>query len=98
MSVRAYRVNKGQELADNCSFNCWHDTDILDFLAQYEIGFWDGRNSDGNGIIEITVESLEKLLNEFKWKPDEDYRRDAIAADVVWAKEHNRPYVQYDCF
>lgn len=95
MSVRAYRVIK-EQLADDCSFNCSHDTDILDFFRKE--GFWDGRDDDGCGDIDVTVETLEKLLKEFKWAEGKDYRRDAIAADIAWAKQHNRLSVEYDCF
>ena len=95
MSVRAYRVNK-KELADGCSFNCWHDTGILDFFVGNE--FWDGRNDDGSGSIEVSVPTLEKLLSEYTWDSGSDYRRDAIAADIAWAKENDRVTVEYDCF
>ena len=95
MSVRAYRVIK-TELAENCSFNCWHDTEILDFLLANEL--YDGRNWDGVGHIEVPVSTLEKLLAEYKWNADEDHRRDAIQADIAWALANDRNTVEYDCF
>lgn len=95
MSVRAYRVNK-KEVAENCSFNCWHDTDILDFLTAEE--FYDSRNYDGLGQIEVPFSSLEKLLAKYRWEADEDYRRDAIQADIAWARANDRGTVEYDCF
>ena len=96
MSVRAYRVNK-KELAENCSFNCWHDTDVLDFFVDHE--FYDGRNNDGCGHIEVPVATLEKLLSEYEWHPQGDeYLRKAIAADIAWARENDRVTVEYDCF
>jgi hypothetical protein len=95
MSVRAYRVNK-KELAENCSFNCWHDADILDFFVEH--GFYDGRNDDGGGAIDVPVTTLEKVLTKYPWEAGEDYRRDAIQADIAWAREHNRETVEYDCF
>ena len=97
MSVRAYRVIKREsEFAKNSSFNCWHDADILDFIL--ENSFYDGRNNDGCGSIEVPVDNLEKLLKEYKWETGEDYRRDAIQADIAWAKENDRESVEYDCF
>jgi len=95
MSVRAYRVNS-KDLAEACSFNCWRDTDILDFIL--ENGFWDGRNDDGCGSMDVPVSTLEKLLAGYKWEDGEDYRRDAIKADIAWAKQNDRETVEYDCF
>ena len=95
MSVRAFRVNK-KELAENCSFNCWHDTEILDFLQANE--FYDSRNYDGVGQIEVPVSSLEKVLAEYRWEAGKDYRRDAIQADIAWARVNDRETIEYDCF
>ena len=95
MSVRAYRVNK-KELAENCSFNCWHDTEILDFLLANE--FYDSRNYDGVGQIEVPVSSLEKLLAEYRWEASKDYQRYAIQGDIAWARANNRETVEYECF
>ena len=96
MSVRAYRVDK-KELAENSSFNCWHDTDILDFFVQHR--FWDGRNDDGCGSIEVSVATLKKFLSEYEWHPDgDDQLRNAIAADIAWARKNDRVTVEYDCF
>jgi len=94
MSIRAHRVIR-KELADS-SFNLWHDTDIVDFL---ETGshFFEGRNSDGIGMIEVPLMRLKELLANYKWEA-QDYRKDAIEADVAWAEENDREFVEYDCF
>lgn len=60
MSVRAYRVNK-KELAENCSFNCWHDTDVLYFFV--DNGFWDGRNDDVLQDVDGDIHALTKPAN-----------------------------------
>lgn len=95
MSVRAYRVNK-KELAEKCSFDCWHDADLLDFFLYSE--FCGGLNEEGKGSMEVPVPALEKVLAEYPWKAGEDYRRDAIQADIAWAREYDRETVEYDCF
>lgn len=95
MSVRAYRRIK-MELAEDSSFNMWHDNDLLDFFEDGE-GYSDYRNEDGGGCIEINVELLEKALNEYKWE-EEDYRKDAIKKDIEWAKEKETEWVIYECY
>lgn len=95
MSIRAYRINK-KELAKDCSFNCWHDSDILDFLLENE--FYDGRNCDGAGSIEVPVPTLEKLLTMYPWEANGDYRQAAIQSDIAWARENHRETIEYDCF
>ena len=66
MSVRAYRRIK-MELADDSSFNMWHDNELLDFFEGGG-GYHDYRNEDGGGCVEISVELLEKALKEYKWQ------------------------------
>jgi hypothetical protein len=95
MSVRAYRVNK-KEVAENSSFNCWHDSDILEIFEQH--GFFDERNCDGAGDIGIPVSTLEELLAKYPWEAGKDYRRDAIQADITWAREQDRKIVEYHCY
>lgn len=95
MSIRAYRVIK-KELADECSFNLWHDEDLLDFFQEND-GYHDYRNDEGGGEIEISTELLEKAVRDFKWE-DEDYRLQAIKEDIKWAEENEKEWVIYECF
>jgi hypothetical protein len=83
------------ELAD-CSFNLWHDTEIMDFL-EGDSFFIEGRNYDGVGMIEVPVTRLKELLATYKWET-EDYRKKAFEADVAWAEANHNDFVQYDCF
>ena len=95
MSVRAYRRIK-LELADDSSFNMWHDEDLISFFEDGE-GYHDYRNEDGGGCIEISVELLEKALKEYKWE-EEDYRKDAIRKDIAWVKAKGDEWVIYECY
>lgn len=95
MSLLAHRVIR-TEYAENGSFDCWHDEDILDFLLANECS--DGRNDEGVGHIEVPVSTLQKLITEYEWHPEEDDRLDAINADITWALSNQRTTVQYDCF
>lgn len=94
MSVRAHRIIK-KELADS-SFNLWHDADIVDFLEK-DTEFFEGRNSDGIGMIEVPVSRLRELLKEYFWN-ENDSRKNAVMADVTWAEENHQDFVQYECF
>ena len=95
MSVRAYKVIALQ-YAENPTFNCWHDEKLMDFLTSEEL--YDGRNVDGVGTIEVSVELLQKALangNELKW---DEYIREALKADMTWAKKKGQDYIRYECF
>jgi len=95
MSVRAYRRIK-LELAEGCSFNMWHDEELISFFEENE-GYHDYRNEDGGGCIEISVNLLEQAVKEFKWE-EEDYRLEALKKDIEWAKDKGDDWVIYECF
>lgn len=95
MSVRAYRIIK-KEIADQPSFNLWHDDELIDFFkdnGEYN----ESLNDNGGGEIEVSISALKKALKEFKWEKD-DYRTDAIKEDIAFAKKMNDDWVLYDCF
>lgn len=92
MSVRAYRIIK-IERAEEPSFNLWHDEELLDMLDDMN----DQRNMDGNGFLEVPVHSLENAIANFPFE-ENDYRKEAIQADIAFAKENNNDYVLYECF
>jgi len=97
MSVRAYRIIT-KEVADQSSFNLWHDTDLLDFFeVNGELGYTNQYNQDNGGTIEVSTALLEKALAEFKWE-EKDYRPEAIKADIAWAKENKKEWVNYECY
>lgn len=95
MSVRAHRVNE-VEYASSSSFNCSYDTGLFDFLLN-DIRTFDGRNGDGLGIIEVKLELLREALDHDGLQIDDCTRAD-VEADMAWAREKGRDYVQYDCF
>ena len=62
MSVRAYLV-KEIKFADGASFNLWHDEAVMDWL-EGNTDFYSRLNGDGNGMTEISVEDVERMLAE----------------------------------
>lgn len=97
MSVRAYRLIK-KETADQSSFNIWHDTDLLDFLRNADVECYiEQWTEDGAGTLEVSVKALEKAIASFPWKKD-DYRIEAIKADIAFAKKQGDEFVLYECF
>ena len=96
MSVRAYRIIT-KEVADQASFNLWHDTDLLDFFEENgELGYQNRRDENG-GDVEINIDLLQKALDSFKWE-EKDYRIEAIKADIAFAIKNNTDWVQYECY
>ena len=92
MSVRAHRINKVEYNGE--SFNLWHDKELVDFLDT-EDRLFDQLNEDGCGFAEISVETLKKALAELNLRPE---RREAIEADVKWAKERGEDWILYYLF
>ena len=95
MSVRAYKVIT-KTLKDEASFNMWHDKDLLDFFEK-EGHIADQRNEDGQGQIELSVEVLQRAIDNYKWETS-DYRQEAILEDIADAKKAREEYVLYECF
>lgn len=109
MSVRAYRINK-VELEVNPTLNCWHDSQLLDFLLDGDV--WQTHNEDGTRQFEVDVRVLKQAIEAIEEGSfDSDYeeyktpiievRKDIIKAlkrDIAWAKKHKQDYVMYDCY
>jgi len=95
MSVRAYKV-VALQYAQSPSFNCWHDEKLMDFLEGEEI--YDGRNSEGGGTMEMSVEVMQKALDKGKELELDEYACEAIRTDIAWAKKKGRDYIRYECF
>lgn len=102
MSVRAYRIIK-KEIADNSSFNLWHDDELIDFLKEQfnpltGDGYSERLSEDGGGTVEVSVYALKKALKHFKGFEKGNYRIEAIKADIADAKKKGESYVLYECF
>jgi hypothetical protein len=93
MSVNAYRVNKVQR-AKSPTFNLWHDKALMEFIDSNS-DFMSGLNNDGNGMSDVPVEVLEKIVA--KLNLDADIVK-ALKRDIAWAKRHGEQNVTYDCF
>lgn len=94
MSIRARRIIK-KELAEP-SFNVWHDTDLVNCFKKTG-GYTEMLGLDGNGAIEVTATAIEYVLEHFKFE-ENDYRRDALKADLLQAKATGDDYVIYECY
>jgi len=93
MSVRAYRIDK-IEIENEKTFNLWHDGELMDFLDSE--GCLENLNGDGCGILEVSVEQLERALEEVD-NLDEETKK-AIKEDIDWAKRKKGEYILYNCF
>ena len=91
MSVRAYRINK-IETEQNASFNLWHDTEFMQFLEETDTHR--ALNEDGVGTIEVSVTLLRKAVENLTL---DDYTKESLLGDIVWAKEQGAEYVMYSC-
>ena len=94
MSTRAYRIIK-IERADYPSFNLWHDDKLIKFMqdnGEYNELLTEG----GGGTIDISIETIEKVLNEYKEL--DEYAREAFTKDLEYANKNNDTYITYDCF
>lgn len=99
MSIRAYRIIR-KELADDSSFNLWHDSSLMEFFQENGTPgqYAEMLTNEGIGIIEISVPLLEQALRDFKWDDNEDYRKKSIANDIQWAFDNEQYHVAYECF
>jgi hypothetical protein len=88
MSVRAYRINT-IDYEDVPTWNTWHE-DLIGWLMEHE-DFWDGRNDDGVGIIEVSTDALKKALAALKAGEITSPLGDAVeAAEVKWVEKQIR--------
>ena len=95
MSVRAYRINKIEQKQD-CTFNMWHNTKLIDFFVDNEM--WDGRNMDGVGNIELHIKTLKKAIKSAKKLELDDYIIKELKDDIVWLEKKDEEYIQYECY
>ena len=71
------------------SFNLWHDEGNTDFYSRL--------NGDGNGMTEVSVEHVERMLAELGDKIDSGTRR-TMQGDIAWAKAKGDNWLEYECF
>ena len=96
MSVNAYRVNKVHR-AKSPTFNLWHDKKLMEFIESNS-DFMSGLNNDGNGMSDVPVDVLEKMVEKAtELNLDADAVK-ALRRDIAWAKRHSEDSVTYDCF
>lgn len=101
MSVRAYKIIT-KELADNPSFNLWHDQELMDALEdtsrELDCSMTQNIGEDGGGTISIPVEAIKKVLETFEWEKEggEDYRQVQLAEDIKGMADDE--FVEYECF
>lgn len=93
MDAKAYKVTS-IEYEGKESFNCLDEEELLDFLGRR--GLQDGRDMDGCGIIEVHVDTLQDALDSKELKLEARVR-DALKADIDWAKGKDEESVMYVC-
>ena len=94
--ANAYRVNKVQ-MAKSPSFNLWHDKALMEFIESNS-DFMNGLNNDGNGMSDVPVEVLEKVVAK---ATELNLDVDAVKAfkrDIAWAKRNGEEAITYSCF
>lgn len=104
MSVRAYRMEhktiKGRvwsSHAQSNTFNCWHDTDLNNFLRNHE-DTSDQTNSEGGGVICVSLKALKQAIKKQKeLKYDDDVLK-KLKEDLEIATKEGEEYIDYDCF
>jgi len=97
MSVRAHRIIEIKTEDDYSSFNLWHDRKLVDFLDG-EANLFSSLSTDGTGVTEVSVETLEKVVNQAgKLGIDAD-TMESLKKDIAWAKSQDMEYVQYYCY
>ena len=98
MSVRAHRI-LSVEYAPETSFNLYHDEKLIDFLQhENDLGFYDQMNGDGGGKITVSIEALQKAIDQAKELELDEVTVRVLGEDIAVAKVHNEDYVDYDCF
>lgn len=94
MSVRAYRQIAEPELADEASFNLWHDQEVLEKLEDLP-----GTTVMGGewsiSYIELLAPELEKLLESNPFDAD---ITEAFQKDIQATKAKGEEYILYHCY
>ena len=98
MSVRAYREIKPPVLANDCSFNLWHETDVLEALLDLSETSHGGSDYQID-YLEVNADELEELLltKEFRSKCNDD-SFNAFKNDIAAVREVGDNYIVYHCY
>ncbi len=94
MSVTAHRVSEFK--FEHSSFDLWHSEKLAQFLEE-EVKLSSSLNSYGNGLIEVSVETLERVI---RMAEELDLDEDTIAGlrqDIAAAESEGRELVTYYC-
>ncbi len=95
MSTRAYRIIK-IERAPEPTFNMSHDQKIVDFIRSNDEYFNENSLNEGNGQVDVSVDTLKALLKSGIVL--EDSQLEAIRADILFAEKNGDDCITYDCF
>ena len=95
MSVRAYKVIKPAETARQCTFNLWHNQELVQDIIWRNIDCWYATNS-GDEIceLELEVRQIKKIIANPKYKLDKS-TKEQFEADIAGLK--NDDLVNYEC-
>jgi len=97
MSVRAYRIIKIDVEESYDSFNLWHDSKLVSFLDE-EASFFSSLSTDGTGVTEVSVETLEGAVKQADKLGIDTATVENLKKDIAWAKSQDAEYVQYYCY
>jgi len=98
VSVRAHRI-LSVEYAPETSFNLWHDEKLVEFLERNnDLGFYRQMNDDGSGVVTVSIEALQKAIDEAEELELDEATVRVLGEDIAAAKLANNEYVDYDCF
>ena len=98
MSVRAHRI-LSVEYAPETSFNLYGDEKLVDFLQkENDQGFYDQMNSDGGGVVTVSIEALQKAIDQAEELELDEVTVRVLGEDIAAAKLADNDYVDYDCF
>ena len=96
MSVRAHRILK-VDYAPETSFNVWHDEKLVEFLdRENDLGFYNQMNDNGGGVVSLTVEVLQKVVDQAKELELDDDTVRVLREDIASADPDET--IDYDCF
>jgi hypothetical protein len=94
MSVRAYKVITKQ-YEDICTFNLWHDGDLVDWLAS-NTGFYGQLSDDGTGEASLDVKDIKTIILKAKDLNLDEETVDQFSRDIEGLEDND--FVIYDCF
>ena len=84
-------------MAKSPSFNLWHDKALMEFIESNS-DFMNGLNNDGNGMSDVPVEVLEKVVAKAPALHLNVDTVKAIQKDIAWAKRNGEEAITYSCF